>query len=239
MSKVLFLLNSFPLHPDINPIIKDLYYNTFPRPHGCYIINETCYFHNMGDKYYKKLPLNNKTKLVYGDIIIIRFYNYKGNIDIKYFYNGTQNLVQINNNTSDYTCFKIITNNVPINYWSNVFNGVSFDHTPIKDQCVNNISFGLVMEYAPLANGLKRYYAIERYYGVYTTFIYNNINYRIIYNFSKRSSELFKKYLYTNQRKWDNIKKDFISNLHKNICSFYVPPKELDDGYTLVLNNTL
>jgi hypothetical protein len=32
MTFYLFLCNHLPIHPDVNRVIFDLYYNTFPRP---------------------------------------------------------------------------------------------------------------------------------------------------------------------------------------------------------------
>lgn len=64
MAYNLFLCTQLPIHPDVNRVIFDLYYNTFPRPNGCNV-------------YYDK-----HNHFIYGDII-------KNGCD-NYFYDGNQ-----------------------------------------------------------------------------------------------------------------------------------------------------
>jgi hypothetical protein len=209
MADVLFLLNHFPLHPDLNPIIKDLYYNIFPRFNGCRV-------HYVDDKDIKTwtnlgellLPKIKNHQLIYGDIVVSSL------IKGYYFYNVNE-LIHI-----DYRpckMFTIITNNVPIWYWSGIVDYVFFDHTSIRTDAINNICCALVT---------------DNLYGIYTTFIYKNNQYKIIYN----PTNSFSKYQYsTNSLKWRKIYNVFFKKLNSNHYSYFIPTAELNDGYTLIL----
>lgn len=201
------LINYLGIHPDVDSIIKKLYYNNlFPRIGGCRICN-VC-----GDEVD---ITSSKYNLIYGDIII---FTSKYGIYTKWFYDLTA-LVMVDGNNDN---FKVIINNVPINYWSLVIQGVNFDHTNVRKECIINIKIGLIY------NDLS---------GIYTTFLHNDKQYRIIYSCIKGKDGLnFKKYLFTSRRKWDTLKQDFIFHLNKKQCKFYVPPPELDDNATLILN---
>lgn len=66
--------------------------------------------------------------------------------------------------------FHVIENNVPIKYWDNCINSqmVYFDYTLVKQQCLNNI------KYDELEKDL---------YGIFTTFTYNNKEYKIVWDY--------------------------------------------------------
>lgn len=208
MNETIFLLNYLGIHPDIDTEIKKLYYNyLFPRINGCF----TYEINETVSSKESLLALAKKNNLlVYGDIII-----YNGKFcPIRYFYDGT--LIKLENN--DY--FKVIINNVPIHYWQS--KGVCFDHAFVRNECIHNIRHDVL--YDDLS-------------GIYTTFLYNNQQFRIIYNCSKGKDGLdYKKYLFKSRGKWDTLKKDFVFHLNKRVCKFYIPPPELDDNATLILN---
>ncbi len=72
-------------------------------------------------------------------------------------------------------CFGVIENKVPIDYWSckylgtEAFEQIWFDHTLVRDQCINNLQIGKLREYSS---------------AFFTTFTYLGENYRIIFDHS-------------------------------------------------------
>jgi hypothetical protein len=65
--------------------------------------------------------------------------------------------------------FRVIEGGVPIYYWAKVPRDfVWFDHTLVYDVCLNNIKYGIIC---------------DDLYGIFTTFIYDNKEYRIVYDY--------------------------------------------------------
>lgn len=201
MTFYLFLCNQLPIHPDVNRVIFDLYYNTFPRPEGCNIYYYT-------------------GNVVYGDIVIDDKYD----MCTKSIYDGNK-LVNARNQ-DNFQLFKIIYNNVPIDYWVKKFQGVYFPYTQdMKEQCIKGITYGL------LANKL---------YGFYTTFIYNNKQYRIIFNHTGCQSGSYRKYTFQSAKtQWKPLSIRFQEKLEKEYYNFYIAPEPLYDNYTIVMNAKL
>lgn len=229
MERILYI-NTL-VHPDINEIIKQLTLYTFPRPKKCMIYkiddDSLCNYVKLNRKKFIDIldyMISKNAKMIYGDLISV-YHNGRGrknDYTVNYFYNGNR-LIEIDNTDNNYLLFKVLINNVPIDYWSEVYNGIYVDIDQHVNECINNITFGLVT---------------ETLYGVYTFFNHQDKTYRIIFNFSKCNSNKYQKYLYTNKRKWENIACLFRASLHGHI-QFYVPPAELNDGLTIILNNNI
>ena len=98
--------------------------------------------------------------LVKGDII-----NKSGRQCENFFFDGNE---IININIISCKLPPVIENDIPLLYYENNTDNVYFDHSLVKDQCVTNIRYELIN---------------DNKYGVYTTFIYNECSYKIIFDY--------------------------------------------------------
>lgn len=65
--------------------------------------------------------------------------------------------------------FHVIESKVPINYWDDLQDRIVwFNHSLVQKECLNNIKYGLINKYQ---------------YAIYTTFIYDKVEYRIIFDY--------------------------------------------------------
>jgi hypothetical protein len=190
---------------DINNIIFNLYYNTFPRPFGCHV------YHDKNNQF------------IYGDILQ-ELKEKSGDIGyyaINYFYDGSQ--FEMTSRHENYNLYQVIQNNIPINYWNTIYKGIYFDYSTVLQECLNNITYGLL---------------INKLYGIYTTFYYNNKKYKMIFNERNSHSDSYTKYTYnSSKRQWKDTGLKFQNKLLKHNYNMYIPPDLLNDGYTLIINN--
>lgn len=199
MALYIFLCKHLPIHPDVNKIIFDLYYNTYPRPNGCHVYHSKNHY------------------FIYGDVLCDDgkhfFYTNNPNYppDLRfapiYFYK--------------YLLFKVIYNNVPINYWKSLYHGVHFHYTKeIQTEAINNITYGL----------------INNLYVIYTTFIYNHITYKIIFNYN--GFDDYKTYTLKLKKLYkEPFCVAFGGKLEMGTYTFYIPPDIFNDNYTLIMNS--
>lgn len=117
----------------------------------------------------------NNADLVRGDLIVYDSMAGYRNEGVEIF--DGEKIIPLDNHLDDYGSlpkqFHVIVNNVPIKYWNdnhdNVIgvdhnNIVWFNHSLVRHECLQNIKYELI-------NGK---------WTIYTTFIFNNIQYRII-----------------------------------------------------------
>jgi len=180
---------------NIRAILDKKKYHGFPRKEGrCVLhINESL-LHMISDPNINSIASNyvydNDMDLVRGDLYLItgpcekRYVRYDSNYKLAIF-DGLKLIGMENDgnriiNTLLPREFCVIENNVPIKYWVNdqlqkwaIFNiySVWFDHSLVKDQCLNNIKYDILFD-----SSTK--------YGVYTCFKYNNNDYYIICDYS-------------------------------------------------------
>jgi hypothetical protein len=221
MVDIYIIIKNLTVIQDVNNVILNLYYNTFPRPNHCYVFNQ------------------NQSHCIYGDLLIVKKLkkSYSGRFneeyEEKYFYNGHKPIL-ITNYTLNFQLFHVINNQIPLKYWSKVYNGVHFNYSVVLDQCINNVAYGLL--------NVKNYktYHFKDCYGIYTTFIKHNKKYRIIFNFSKGHSDSYYKYSYKTSKlnkKVNQLMNEFKDKFTCHLYSFYLPPLLFDDEFTLILNN--
>lgn len=175
---------------EIKHIIENKKYVGFPRKEG------KCKIHQFTDINLLKSPnkieiLSNriyndiKMDIVRGDFIIInehnleKFINYGNKYELFVFdglklidLGGNKNITY--RNTLLPKEFRVIENDIPINYWYNTkltgiydINSVWFDYSPVKDQCLNHIKYDSAI-------------SDSGQYCLYTNFEYKNDNYYII-----------------------------------------------------------
>ncbi len=100
------------------------------------------------------------SNLVTGDLI------YLSDLDQFLIFDGNQIIPLVNGCVPQQ--FRVIEGNVPTNYWSSSPRDfVWFDHTFVYNQCLENIQYGLVNDR----------------YSIFTTFVYQNKTYKIIYDY--------------------------------------------------------
>jgi hypothetical protein len=180
---------------NVKHIIEKKKYDGFPRKEG------KCKLHQITDKLLIDLikdpninsittnyVYDNKMDIIRGDIVIITKpcnVNYV-RLDNDYkvsIFDGLK-LIDTNNKLLP-SEFQVIKNNVPINYWYNnqmrtwcVFNVYSiwFDHSSVKNECLNNIKYGLQFDN-------------PNNYSLYTYFNYNNKIYYILCDYLESDTQ--------------------------------------------------
>lgn len=118
--------------------------------------------------------------------------------------------------------FHVIENNVPIKYWDDCLNSsiVYFDYALVKDQCLQNIQYGLV----------------GTMYRIYTSFIYNKEEYKIMMHYTYEYDDDDVDEL-TEEIKNENVKlkllQQFKNELSKNHTAFSHYIENSNDDYSL------
>jgi len=170
-------------------------------PDNVIIFDEDDDFPHDLDKYFDNALIylqEEGVDLVKGDLVIFEAIAGDRNEGVA-IYNG-ENIVNLwyDNNIDDYGClppdFHVIENDVPIDYWKSGYNSergidhnmvIWFDTFIVMEECLANINHGIVSEYVLSSdeinerNGLFGKNIIVEY-GIFTKFMYNNKQYRIV-----------------------------------------------------------
>lgn len=133
--------------------------------------------------------------------------------------------------------FNVIENNIPIKYWDNdqltkwcIFDvcSVWFDHSSVKDQCLNNIKYDLLFD-----NPMR--------YSVYTHFKYDNNDYYIICDYVSYDDSEWGENINTDNLKIENddtklyIINKFMEKLNSDNINFSTPELFTNNENTLVV----
>lgn len=89
---------------------------------------------------------------------------------MKYLFDGDK-IICIYDRFREINCPRVIQNDIPMLYYEHVTMYVYFDHSLVKDQCIINIQYGLMT---------------KDKYGIFTTFVYNNNKYKIVFDYINR-----------------------------------------------------
>lgn len=108
---------------------------------------------------------DNNIDLVKGDLFKIDAIN-------SYIFDGNTLIM----NNYDFDEFHVIENNVPIYYWKDYSSIAYFNHNLVKDQCISNIKYELL---------------INNKYGIFTSFIYDKTKYNIIYDYMQDEDAVY------------------------------------------------
>lgn len=121
--------------------------------------------------------------LIKGDLVIFDAIEGYRNEGVTIF--DGENIVELDFELDEYGAlpnnFRVIEANVPVTYWSHSDelrgiqhnNIVWFNPSLVKEQVISNVQYGMVS---------------DGRYGIYTTFMYNNIPYRIFYDYGNHVS---------------------------------------------------
>lgn len=131
-------------------------FDRFPREEGF------CYEHKFVCQYEEKEKIldvildslySKNVDLIRGDLLDL--------FESTYVFDGCK-IVDLYDDNIIPSQFTVINNNVPLHYWSSISDVMWFDHSTVKEQCIKNIDLAHI--------GILT-----------TTFIYNNIEYLVIY----------------------------------------------------------
>ncbi len=132
--------------------------------------------------------------------------------------------------------FRVIEDNVPISYWTDMDqllvqqDGIKhntivwFNHGLVRDQCLDNLQYGMADRY--------------QFYIVFTTFNYNNNPYRIIFDYEDCGFELTDMSQFINESDLNKVLRAIRETLTNDNLIVFCTHNEnmevlIDDNYTL------